>query len=131
MNKITINPTSLRELNASIILASLMWSFMMILSGEIIEQFGRLAFGLLPIVPVALFGLALIRHYKRTNDDKQKTMPTHVGVATALTVVFVTNLSQVQGAGFAQITAMAAYTCFIAALCLSIGAGRLSRLIRG
>lgn len=125
MNKIKINSTSLRELNASIILASLTWSLMMIFGDEIIQSFGRLAFGLLPVVPVAMFGTALIRHLKRTGNPAQKNMPSHVGIATALTVIFVTQLNKLEGAGFAQISAMAAYTCFVMVLCFSIGARRL------
>ncbi|MBR7801426.1 hypothetical protein [Undibacterium fentianense] len=118
MRNIDINPQSRRELNASIILAAMLWSFTMIFGDELIISIGRTAFSLLPILPIAVFGIALIRHVKRTGQSEQSAMRSNIGLATAFTVVFVCGLGQVKGAGFAQITAMAAYTCFAAALSL-------------
>ena len=119
MRNIDINPQSRREINAAIILAAMLWSCTMIFGEELIAMLGRIGFSLLPILPIAVFSIALIRHLKRSGKQEHHAMRTHLGMAAALTTIFVCNLGQVKGAGLAQLSAMAAYTCFVAILCLS------------
>lgn len=127
MRQIDIHPQSRRELNASIILAAMLWSFTMIFADELINTIGRLGFALLPILPIACFGIALVRHQQRNRHTDQTQLKHNLGLATAFTVIFVSTLAQVKGAGFAQISAMAAYTCFVMALCFVLGVRRVCR----
>lgn len=127
MRNIEINPQSRREINGSIMVAAMLWSCTMIFGEELIANLGRIGFSLLPILPITLFGVALIRHLKRSGNKDQTSMRSNLGIAAAFTAIFICNLGQLKGAGFAQLSAMAAYTCFVAVLSLSWSIRRLCK----
>ena len=116
MNKLTINTQSRNELNASIILAAITWSLTMIFADEIIAANGRDVFNLFPLLPVMIFSSAVFRHLKRVGSSAAHEVAQNMAVAGLIASAFAAIYSQADGAGFAQLSAMAIYTCFAASL---------------
>jgi len=116
MKPISINKQSRNELNASIILAAMTWSLMMIFAVELIAEIGHLFFSLLPLFPIAVFCLAFYRHHKRTHQTADRTVTSNMGVAIALTAVFICNFSQMKGPS----SAMAGYGIFALAMAVLV-----------
>lgn len=116
MKPISINKQSRNELNASIIFAAMTWSLMMIFKTELIAEIGATFFNLLPMLPIAAFCFAFHRHHQRGDQTTRRAVSRKMGVAMALTAVFVCNFSAAKGAGFSQISAMSSYSFFAVAL---------------
>lgn len=117
MNKLTINAQSRNELNAAIILAALIWSLIMIFADEIVSAHSRHALNLLPLLPVTIFSMALLRHYKRTAIAQVKQQTQNIVAAGLATSLFAAFFSQAAGGGFTQISAIGIYSCFAICLC--------------
>jgi hypothetical protein len=116
MKAISINTQSRNELNASIIFAAMTWSLMMIFKTELIAEIGATFFNLLPMLPIAAFCFAFHRHHQRGEQTACRTISRKMGVAMALTAVFVCNFSAAKGADFSQISALSSYSFFAVAL---------------
>nr|WP_315469011.1 hypothetical protein [uncultured Undibacterium sp.] len=116
MKSISINKQSRNELNASIIFAAMTWSLMMIFKTELIAEIGATFFNLLPMLPIAAFYLAFHRHHQGGDQTARRAISGKMGVAMALTAVFVCNFSAEKGADFSQISALSSYSFFAVAL---------------
>jgi O-antigen/teichoic acid export membrane protein len=116
MNNITINTQSRNELNASIILAAISWSLTTIFADEIIAANGREIFNLFPLLPITIFSSAIFRHFKRTGRASANEVVQNMFSAAVITGIFSLIYSNAEGAGFAQLSMMTAYTCFAGSL---------------
>jgi hypothetical protein len=117
MNKLTINTQSRNELNASIILAATIWSLIMIFADEIATTHSLHALNLLPLLPVTIFSMALLRHFKRTAVEQVKQQTQNIVAAGLATSFFAAFFSQTAAGGFTQISAISIYSCFAISLC--------------
>lgn len=117
MNKLNINPQSRNELNASIILAAIIWSLIKIFADEITTTHNRHALNLLPLLPVTIFSMALLRHFKRSAIEQVKQQTQNIVAAGLATSLFAAFVSQTAGGGFTQISAISSYACFALSLC--------------
>ncbi len=117
MNKLTINTQSRNELNASIILAATIWSLIMIFADEIATTHSLHALNLLPLLPVTIFSMALLRHFKRTAVEQVKQQTQNIVAAGLATSFFAAFFSQTAAGGFTQISAISIFSCFAISLC--------------